>query len=91
MSEKRHIQGYPNYKIDIDSIVYNVHRGRIVKPDTTRSGYYVALVNEQGRKNVRVHKLMADAYIDNPNNFEKIVHIDGNKFNNTVENLKFIE
>lgn len=91
MSEKRHIQGYPNYKIDKDAIVYDVYRGRIVKPYVTVSGFYVNLVNEQGRKNVRVHKLIADAFVDNPNNFEKIVHIDGNKFNNTVENLKFIE
>lgn len=41
------------------------------------------------RKNVRVHRLVATAFIPNPNNLPEVNHIDENKQNNSVDNLEW--
>ena len=38
---------------------------------------------------VRVHRLIAEAYISNPNNYTMINHIDGDKQNNNIDNLEW--
>jgi transcriptional regulator with PAS, ATPase and Fis domain len=40
-------------------------------------------------KSMPVHKIVAEHFISNPNNYEYIKHIDGNKQNNSIENLKW--
>lgn len=44
---------------------------------------------KQGRKNKRIHKLVAEAFIPNPNNYSYVNHIDGNKQNNYIDNLEW--
>lgn len=50
---------------------------------------YVYLCNDGKYKNTRLHKLVAENFIDNPNNYTQINHIDGNKENNKVDNLEW--
>lgn len=52
-----------------------------------RKGYrYVSIL----RKKYSVHRLVAQAFIPNPNNYPEIDHIDGNPENNRVENLRWV-
>lgn len=55
-----------------------------------KNGYiYVSLSKDNKAKNIRVHILVAKAFLDNPNNYNQINHIDGNKENNNVNNLEW--
>ena len=55
------------------------------------NGYYVVNLNADGKRNVRpVHRLVAQAFIDNPLNLPCVNHIDGDKTNNNVSNLEWV-
>lgn len=53
-------------------------------------GYYVVTLSHGGlRKNKRVHRLLAEAFIPNPENKAHVNHIDGDKRNNALTNLEW--
>lgn len=55
------------------------------------TGYYKVELWKNGKKcDKQVHRLVADAFIDNPNNLECVNHINGIKIDNRVENLEWI-
>lgn len=65
---------------------------RILKPKINRGGYKVVLLYNGGkRKYITIHRLVAMAFISNPNNYPQINHKDENKENNTVENLEWCD
>ena len=54
------------------------------------TGYYQTSFTENRKKRyVRIHRLMAIAFIPNPEGLSSINHIDGNKLNNKLENLEW--
>lgn len=55
------------------------------KPDY----YYANLTKNSKAKTHRIHRLVAQAFIPNPNNYPQVNHIDGNKLNNNVNNLEW--
>ena len=72
--------------------------GKIINRDTyghvmpfDQDGYlYVVLTDYEGQnKKYRLHRLIAQTYIPNPNNLPQVNHIDGNKYNNDVSNLEW--
>lgn len=65
--------------------VYNRH-GDIMKGAVDRCGYRHIIVN---RKNKNVHRIIAETFIRNPNNLPCVNHKDGNKLNNSVDNLEW--
>lgn len=58
---------------------------------TVRNMYYtVRLTNKKGEyKAIRLHRIIATTFIPNPNNHPVVNHIDGNKQNNSIENLEW--
>ena len=53
-------------------------------------GYYQVSFRINGKKKyVRVHRLIAEAYIPNPLNYKQVNHKDGNKLNNSIDNLEW--
>ena len=51
----------------------------------------VKLKNETGNKTFQVHRLVAEAFIHNPDNFPQVNHKDENKKNNCVDNLEWCD
>lgn len=70
---------------------FTVHKkGRILKPNLKNTGYYeYALSKNKQIKWVRAHRLVALAFIPNPNNYNVINHINEDKTDNRVENLEW--
>lgn len=68
-----------------------IHRkGSTIKKQVCRFGYEnVTLRKPKEKKTFKVHRLVALAFIDNPNNYPEINHKDENKLNNSVENLEW--
>jgi hypothetical protein len=63
-------------------------KGKILTPCTDNLGYLHLCLQHYGkRKNVRVHRLVAEAFIDNTNNYNYVNHKDENKGNNRADNL----
>lgn len=65
-------------------------RGKIMKQTITKKGYLVVNLHYNGiSRVVPVHILVAEAFIENSNNYPMVNHIDGNKQNNSVSNLEW--
>lgn len=96
MEEWRDIKGYEGlYQVSnygrIKSL--NYHRRNVEKiltPIKHSNGYYyINLFKNKKGKIYRMHRLVAIAFIPNPNNYQLINHKDENKANNNVENLEW--
>ena len=65
--------------------------GKIKKQFVNRYGYLVAKFCKHGKCRVlTVHRMVAKAFIPNPDNLSQVNHIDGNKQHNVVENLEWV-
>lgn len=66
------------------------HKTRIVKGQISQHGYHrVQLTKEGNTKIFQTHRLVASAFVTNPEGKELVNHIDGNKQNNCSENLEW--
>lgn len=79
-----------NYEINEKGEVRNCKNKKIIKPFRNKCGYIYVSLNANGKqKNYRLHRLIAKAFIPNPNNYPYINHIDMNKTNNDISNLEW--
>lgn len=83
---------YPHDKISPDGRIYSKKIKKIKKQQTKGKYKYVQMTDKDGnKKSMAVHRLIAFAYIPNPDNYPIINHIDGDPGNNSVENLEWCD
>lgn len=88
----KEIEGFPDYFIDETGHVYSQKSGTLkeLKQGTDHDGYKtIGLYNHGVAKRIKTHKLVANAFIPKDPNRLCINHKDGNKANNSVENLEW--
>lgn len=85
------LKKYPNYSINEKGEMKSVFVSKLLKPRKSKNGYFTYQIHQDGIiKNEYIHRLVAETFIPNPNNFPQVDHIDGNKSNNHVSNLRWV-
>ena len=90
------IPNFPNYGVDKLGNIYSLprwHRKNLLKlkPRPNNKGYLVVhLYNNEGMTDWLVHRIVATVFIQNPENKPEVNHKDGNKNNNSVDNLEWV-
>lgn len=85
------IHGYEGlYKVNNKGEILSVRSGNLLKAGRNLQGYMNVSLTKNGKsKTYKVHRLVAVAFIPNPNNYPYINHKDENKANNHVDNLEW--
>ena len=92
MEKWKIINNFSNYEISTEGRVRNLKTQYILKGRESKSGYLQVFIKNDidgDFKNQYIHRLVAIHFIENPNNKKEVNHIDGNKLNNTLENLEW--
>jgi len=80
---------YPNYLIYNDGRVYSKNKNKFLKPYISDGYHRIRLINNDGTKCFRVHRLVALHYIPLVEGKDQVDHIDRNKTNNHISNLRW--
>lgn len=84
------INDFDRYSVSDSGEIRNDETGYIIHPQEDKDGYLMAnLHNGKQRRYVGIHRLVAEAFIDNPNNYPQVNHKDENPLNNCVDNLEW--
>lgn len=91
LSNYRTIPGYPPcYSISAEGKVYSTKSNRHLTPHVNSGGYMqINFIVDGKRKTARLHRLMALAFLPNPDDLPCVNHLDGNKLNNCLANLEW--
>lgn len=81
------VVGHEMYSVSNKGRVCNEKRCKFLKPSVNSSNYKKVVLNG---KNLYVHRLVAEAFCDNPDNLCEVNHKDGNKWNNNYTNLEWV-
>lgn len=94
--EWRPIKDYEDlYLVSNTGLVKSLHWGKekLLKQVIRSKNYqyyFVGLLKNKKRKYFAVHRLVAQAFIENTNNYAQVDHLDGNKLNNNADNLEWV-
>ena len=84
------INGFSGYQVSSCGRVWSIKRNKMLKPALKSNGYLQVCLYKDGIRNyIGVHRLVAENFIDNPDNLPQVNHIDEDKTNNHVENLEW--
>lgn len=100
----KEIDGYPNYMVSnlgrvksLERVIMKSNGKRQTIKETIRKGvkdkdgYLIVTLYDEyhNMKNIKIHRLVAQAFIPNPYNLPEVNHKDEDKTNNNVDNLEF--
>lgn len=84
------IKGYEGlYQVSNLGRVLSIRNNRILKPYSDKAGKGYYYIHLKRGKNSKIHRLVAQAFLPNPENKDTVNHIDGNTKNNQLNNLEW--
>lgn len=90
MNILRDIPGFSGlYGVTADGRVWSYRKQHWLKFDVTRGYFRAALCRDGAMKKVKVHRLVALAWVPNPDDKPELNHIDGDKRNNAASNIEW--
>ncbi len=88
--ERRTVKGHSEmYEVSSDGDVFNKKTGRKLVKGLGSNGYLKVTLAYGKKETLSVHRLVAEAFIDNPLNLPLVNHKDMNKTNNSADNLEW--
>ena len=73
-----------------NTLIKYTYKEKLLSLKNDKDGYKFIILCDNGRRKVsRIHRLVAEAFLDNPNNYPIINHKDENKSNNHIDNLEW--
>lgn len=88
----KQVEGRSKYFITKDGKVYSSYLKKFLRLNPKKNGYvYVSFQENMVKTTHRVHRLVAIAFIPNPGKLPFVNHKDGDKSNNSVDNLEWVD